>query len=125
MKLMHTTTTELNTREFNKLSDKIIDALYDLAPEIRDIYDIHINYIDDDWQVDFLPLEDNFPVIKVDTYTEYSDNGKEYLRVSPTNLTELPEELKLKGEDKAYDLCMNYSALFDFILALYDFEYRL
>ena len=41
MKLMHTTTTTLNTKEFNKLSDDIIDSLYALNPDIQDLYDIH------------------------------------------------------------------------------------
>ena len=44
MKLMHTTTTTLNTKEFNKLSDKIADSLYALNPDIQDLYDIHINF---------------------------------------------------------------------------------
>lgn len=125
MKLMHTTTTELNTREFNKVSDKIIDALYDLNPDIQGLYDIHINYIEDAWHIDFLPATDNIPVIKVDTYTESDDRGNELLRITPQDLDDLPDGLKFKGIDKSYDLCMNYVAIFEFILALYDFEYKL
>lgn len=67
MKVMRTTTTTLNTREFNKLSDKIIGSLYELNPDIQDLYDVHINYIGDDWRIDFIPLVDNIPVINVDT----------------------------------------------------------
>lgn len=125
MKLMHTTTTKLNTREFNKLSDKIADSLYRLNPDIQNLYEIHINFIEDSWRIDFLPTEDNLPVIKVDTYTEYDDNGNEILKVIPQNLTDLPENLKFKDETKSYDLCMNFVSIFEFILSLYDFEYRL
>lgn len=125
MKLMHTTTTKLNLREFNKLSDKIIDKLYELHPEIQDVYDIHINYIDDAWQVDFVPLEDDIPLFKVSAYTEYDDSGHEILKISPSTLTEFPKKLSFKNEDRSYDLCINYVSIFEFIIALYDFEYRL
>jgi len=123
MKLMHTTTTTLNTKEFNKVSDNIIDALYELNSEIQDLYDIHINYIEDNWQIDFLPIHSNMPVIKVETYTEYSGE-QEILRVSPQSLTDLPEKLKFKDEDGSYSLCMNYVNIFEFIISLYDFEYK-
>ena len=125
MKLMHTTTTELNTRNFNKLSDRIIDSLYELNPDIQDFYDIHINFIEDNWRVDFVPLTTNVPIIKVNSYTEYNDRNQEILKITPNLLTELPGELKLKDEDRSYDLCMNYVAIFEFILSLYDFEYVL
>ena len=125
MKVMHTTTTTLNTKEFNKLSDKIIDSLYELNPEIQELYDIHINFIDEGWQVAFIPLSDDIPVIKVNTYTEYDDSNNELLKISPESIAELPEKLKLKGEDKSYDLCMHYVSIFEFIISLYDYEYRL
>jgi hypothetical protein len=115
----------LNTKEFNQLSNRIINSLYAIDPDIKDLYDIHINYIDDAWQVDFVPENDNIPVIKVDTYTEYDNNNQEILRIIPKNLTDLPEMLKFKDEDKSYDLCVNYVTVFEFILGLYDFEYRL
>lgn len=124
MKLMHTTTTTLNTKEFNKLSDDIIDSLYALNPDIQDLYDIHINFIEDSWQIDFLPLANHIPAIRVEGYTEYSDNN-EILKINPQDLTDLPGELKLSSSDKSYDLCMNYVAIFEFILSLYDFEYKL
>ena len=125
MKLMHTTTTTLNTKEFNNLSDKIIDSLYALNPDIQDLYDIHINFIQDSWQIDFLPLGNNIPAIKVDGYIEYTDNDVEILKINPQNLTDLPTDLELKSADKSYDLCMTYVAIFEFIISLYDFEYRL
>lgn len=124
MRLLHATTTTLNTKEFNKLSDRIIDSLYDIDSGIRDVYDIHINFIDGEWRIDFIPLDDNIPVIKVDTYTEYDDNN-EVFRIIPVNLTDIPGKLKFKDEDGSYDLCVNYIAIFEFILGLYDFEYRL
>jgi hypothetical protein len=125
MKLMHSTTTVLNTKEFNQLSEKMIDALYDLNPDIKDLYDIHINYIDDEWAIDFLPLVDDIPVIKINTYVEQHDNGREILKAVPANLTDIPGILKFKDDNGSYDLCMNYVAVFEFILGLYDFEYRL
>lgn len=123
MKLMHTTTTKLNTREFNKLSDKIIDSLFALNPEIQDIYDIHINYIDDSWQIDFIPFNSNIPVIKVNTYTDYDSKNREILKISPEDLTDLPSEVKFRDENKSYDTCMDYVNIFEFIMSLYDFEY--
>ena len=123
MKLMHTTTTRLNTREFNQLSDKIIDSLFAFNPDIRNLYDIHINYIDDSWRIDFLPVS-NLPVIKVDTYTENDSDGSEVLKIVPQNLSDFPSTLKFR-EDNSYDLCTDYIAIFEFILSLYDFEYKL
>ena len=126
MKLMHTTTTTLNTKEFNKVSDNIIRALYSLSPEIRELYDIHINYIEDDWQIDFLPTINDIPAIKAVGYTEYTNNGVETLRINPQVLSDFPTELSLKdNRNTSYDLCMNYVAVFEFILSLYDFEYKL
>lgn len=125
MKLMHATTTTLNTREFNKLSDKIANSLYELSSEARDLYDIHINYINEEWRIDFLPILDNIPVINVETYIDQRDNGTEILRLTPTLVTDLPGRLKLEDENNSYNLCMNYVAIFEFILSLYDFEYRL
>ena len=125
MKLMHTTTTTLNTRNFNKLSDQIADSLYALNPDIQDLYDIHINYIEDSWRVDFVPVMDNIPVFKVDTYTEYNDKNQEILRLTPKTLSDLPETLKFKDENGSYDLCMNYVTIFEFIMSVYDFEFVL
>ena len=125
MKLLHTTTIKLNTKEFNKVSEDIIDALYELSPEIEDIYDIHINFIKDNWKIDFLPFDTQFPVLSVDTYTENDDSGKEILRISPKNLADIPVKLVLGKEDTAEDLCISYIKLFEFVLMLYDFEYVL
>lgn len=125
MKLLHSTTTMLNTKEFNKLTDKIADALYELSSDIQDIYDIHINYIADAWEIDFVPLVDNIPTIKVNSFVDQDDHGREVLRVIPINLSDLPGILKFKDSDKSYDLCVTYVVIFEFIIALYDFEYRL
>lgn len=122
MKILHTTM--LNTKEFNKLSDKIIDSLYELNPDIRDLYDIHINYIDDSWAVDFVPLVEDIPVIKIETYVDNS-SGDEILKIIPSLLSDLPGRLKFAKENNSYELCMNYIIIFEFILALYDFEYKL
>lgn len=113
----------LNTKEFNQLSEKIISSLYNLNPAIKDLYDIHINYIDDSWQIDFIPLMDNIPVIKVDTYIE-QDDGRELLKIIPKNLSDIPDRIKFTS-NSGYGLCMNYVELFEFVMFLYDFEYRL
>lgn len=123
MKLLHTTTTTLNTRNFNKVSEDIIATLYAVSPEMQDIYDIHINYIDDSWRIDFIPFNDNLPVLKVDTYVDFEDNGSQTLRVDPTGLEKFPTSFNLKDRNKSYDLCVNYMAIFDFIVSLYDYEY--
>ena len=125
MKLLHSTTTMLNTKEFNKLSDNIIDKLYDINPDIKDLYDIHINFIDDSWQIDFLSLVKGIPALKAEGYTEYTNRNIEVLKVNPQSLTDLPNSLKLVDSDRSYDLCMNYVVVFEFILGLYDFEYAL
>lgn len=123
MKLLHTTM--LTTKEFNQLSEKIIDSFYKLNPDMQDLYDIHINFVDDEWVIDFLPLQNNLPVIKIDTYVEKDRNGGEVLKVLPTSLVDMPDKLGFKDEDRSYDLCMNYVAIFEFVLELYDFEYKL
>lgn len=123
MKLLHTTM--LTTKEFNQLSEKIIDSFYKLNPDMQDLYDIHINFVDDEWVIDFLPLQNNLPVIKIDTYVEKDRNGGEVLKVIPASLTDMPDKLGFKDEDRSYDLCMNYVEIFEFVLALYDFEYKL
>lgn len=125
MKLMHTTITKLNTKEFNKVSDDIADALYALNPDIRELYDIHINYIDSTWTIDFLPLTNGIPVIKIDAYTDNTSTGTEVLKVIPLDMTDLPSKLKFIDDDSSYNLCMNYVTIFEFILSLYDFEYKL
>ncbi len=124
MKLMHTTTTTLSTKEFNKLSEKITDSLYALNPDIQDLYDIHINYIADSWEIDFVPVGSDIPAILADVYTEQHSSG-EVLKITPGNLTNIPGILKFKNNNKSYELCMNYVTIFEFLLALYDFEYQL
>ena len=114
----------LNTKEFNELSDKIADKIYDLNPDIQEIYEIHINYINDSWQIDFVPVLKDVPVIKVETYVKRDNSGGEVLTIIPGLLTDLPGRLKF-SENDMYDLCVNYVAIFEFILSLYDFEYRL
>jgi hypothetical protein len=125
MKILQTTTTELNTREFNKLSDEIIASIYDLAPDIENLYDIHINYIQNSWRIDFVPLVATIPIIKVDTITETNDSGSEILKILPSSLSDVPKTISLKQESRASDSCMNYITIFECILALYDFEFAL
>lgn len=121
---MHSTTTVLTTREFNKLSEKIIESLYELTPEIQELYDIHINYINDAWQIDFLPMNDNLPVIDVDTYVDQDNRGNEILKIVPAMLSDLPGKIKFSDENSSSELCINYVALFDFLISLYDFTYK-
>lgn len=123
MKLIHATVTNLSQREFNNLSDKIIEELYGLTPNVSDLYDIHINYVKDSWAIDFLPIIDYIPVIKVQTSTEQDDNGGEILKITPANLTDIPGILKFKGNPT--DLCNEYIYVFKLVLALQNFEYRL
>lgn len=114
----------LNTKEFNKLTEKIAESLYRLNSDVRDLYDIHINYIQDTWQIDFIPLMDKIPTIKVDTFVKQDNDGAEILKIIPKNLSGIPDRIKFT-DASGYDLCMNYIELFEFVILLYDFEYVL
>lgn len=115
----------LNTREFTQVSKQIIDSLYRLNSAVKTLYDIHINYINDSWVIDFIPKLNNIPVIKVNTYTVQDDYGREILRITPKTLSDIQKELRLPKDKDSSDLYENYINIFRFILSLYDYEYKL
>ena len=124
MKILHSTTTRLNNKEFKDVSGKILKEFYRITPEIKPLYDIHINYIDDAWRIDFLPMKNKLPVIAVDTYTEQDDRGGEVLKVTPVGLTDIPNKIKFSRENTT-EVCKNYMVVMQFILSLPEFEYIL
>lgn len=126
MKILQTKTTTLNSKEFSQVSDKIIDALYRLVPDISDLYDIHINFIDDAWRIDFLPLDrDDLPVLNIDTHTEHNGSGIEFLKIVPVSLTDIPGKIKFKKSEDVIRICDDYITIMTFIQELQEFKYRL
>lgn len=126
MKILQTTIHNLNDKEFNQLSDKIIDKLYSFSYDIKELYDIHINYIDDSWRIDFIPIMKQLPVIKVDTEVKQYQNGKEILKITPVGLSEFPGRIRFQGQyADIEDLCTAYSTIFDYVLDLHRFEFVL
>ena len=115
----------LNTREFTQVSKQIMDSLYALNPIAKTLYDIHINYINDSWVIDFIPKRNNVPVIKVDTYTVQDDYGREILRITPKTLSDIQKVLRLPEDKDSSNLCENYINIFRFILSLYNYKYKL
>ena len=67
---------------------------------------------------------DKFPVIKVDTFVKQNNDGVELFKIIPKNLSDIPDRIKFTN-DSGYGLCMNYIELFEFVILLYDFEYKL
>ena len=126
MKILQTTTHTLNDKEFNQLSEKIIGKLYSFSYDIKEYYDIHINYIDDSWRIDFIPIMKQLPVIKVDTEVKQHQNGKEYLKIIPVGLSEFPGNIKFNGPySKTEELCIAYINVFEYVADLYYFEFAL
>ena len=54
VKLLHSVNNELTDRDFDKLTHRVENAIYRLDPEIEDIYEIHIDMINDDWHIEFV-----------------------------------------------------------------------
>ena len=125
MKLVKTIPNNLSDREFEELTSKIIDAMYEIDSEVRDLYDIHINMISEEWQIDFVPTDADVPVIKVDAYTSYDDRNREVLQITPKMLDKFPEYLKVSNYDDCLEIVNKLSVVGDFVLALHDFEYIL
>lgn len=125
MKLIHSTANTLSDREFTELGDSIISAMYDIDPDIRDLFEIHINMVNDEWQVDFVPIDDDIPVIKVDAYTSYDDRNREILLVTPRKLDKFPDMLSIQNYDDSIDIANKFAIIGDYVTSLYDFEYRL
>ena len=125
MKLLHATVQTLSDREFDKVSEDIAEDIYNIVPEIKNIYTIHIDMINDEWHIEFVPISKNSPVIKVNTYTSYNNDNKEVLHITPIGLIKFPDNLKFNDYEDALDAIAPYNVIVDFVLSLYDFEYIL
>ena len=122
MKLLHATVQTLSDREFDKVSEDIAEDIYNIVPEIKNIYTIHIDMINDEWHIEFVPISKNSPVIKVNTYTSYNNDNKEVLHITPIGLIKFPDNLRFNDYEDALDAITPYNIISDFILGLYDFE---
>jgi hypothetical protein len=125
VKLLHTISNKLSDRDFDKLAQKIISSMYELEPGIENIYRIHIDIIQDEWHIEFVPNSRKVPIIKVNAYTSYNANNREILHVSPINIIKFPEVINLKGYDDALTSVADLNIVLDFLVDLYDFEYPL
>ena len=125
MKLLHAKTNTLSDKEFDNLCDNIIDAIYDIEPDIRDLFEIHINMVNDDWVVDFVPLDDTIPILKVSAYTAYDDRNREVLQIAPERLDKFPEFVNVSNYSSAIDVANKLSIVGDFMTSLFDFSYKL
>jgi hypothetical protein len=125
VKVLHSVTKTLTERDFDELTRKLSSAIYDLDPNIEDIYKVHIDMINDDWHIEFVPKSSKTPIIKVDTYTTYNDNNHEILRINPVDIIKFPETVKLNSYEDALNSSSKLNAILDFLVELYDFEFHL
>lgn len=125
VKLLHTIPKELSDRDFDELTQDIASSMYKLEPGIEHIYTIHIDIIQDEWHIEFVPNSRKVPIIKVNAYTSYNDNNREILHISPINIIKFPEVINLRGYDDALTSVADLSIVLDFLVDLYDFEYPL
>lgn len=125
MKLLHATVNTLSDREFNKVSNYIADSIYKLDPEIRSIYEIHIDMIDGNWHIEFVPTSKVTPVLKVNTYVSYNDDNREVLHITPNGLVKFPDNVTFRDYESAIDAVTPYNVIADLIVELFDFEYVL
>lgn len=125
MKVITTTTTELSDHDFNVLTKKIANAIYDIEPEIADVYEIYINIVNDEWVVNFSPKSATVPVLKVDTYTVYDPHNREHLEIQPIKLEKFPNVLNISTYDKCMDVSEFLVTLSNFVIGLSDFSYIL
>ena len=123
MKIIKSTTVELSDYEFDELTASIVDAVYALSPEIRNIYEIHIDYISDDWHVEFVPMNNKVPVLKVEAITSYVDN-KETLYIKPQILNKIPPAYAVSTYDDALYISNILESISEFVLQLYDFSFE-
>ena len=121
---MHTTKVILGAKEFNKIADSVIDEIYRYFPKIKKLYDIHINYINDSWEVDFIPLVEHMPVLTVDTEVKYSARGDEILIITPVSLDKLPMHLAFIS-DGLGKIDGDFQALFDFTSKISEIRFLL
>lgn len=123
MKLLHTSANMLSTKEFNDVTAVIADEIYDVEPEIHNYYDIHIDIINDEWHVEFVPKFAKIPVLKVDAYTAFDSDNHEVLHIVPNEIIKFPDSLNVDDYESALTSITPYNVISDFILKLFDFEY--
>lgn len=125
MKLLHATVQTLSGREFDKVSEDIAEDIYDIIPEIKNMYTIHIDMINDEWHIEFVPNEIKTPVIKVSAYTTYNYQNQEVLKITPTDIVKFAENIHFNRYNDAADFAFKLNTILDLVIELYDFEYIL
>lgn len=125
MKIIRFSKETLSAYDFGELTDLLSDALYAIIPEIKDIYEIHIDYIADDWHIEFVPTDKEVPVLKVNAYTTYDSEDNEILHIKPVQLIKFSDTYSIDTYSDAMDFANKISTISDFILGLHDFSYKL
>lgn len=125
MKLLHFSDKNLSDREFDELTNTLIDNIYKIDSDIEDIYEIHVDMINDEWHMEFVPKTNKTPIIKVDTYTVYDERNHEILRIRPVDIIKFPETVKLRNYEDALKSSSKLNVILNFLIELYDFEFPL
>ena len=122
MKLYHSgKNTEVS--DISQLRD-ITDALYEIGPEeIKDYYKIHVNFVGNNYIIDLEPTSNRIPVIKLSSYISKSGD-REIIRINPKGIN-FPDSTSFTNYNSFIEIVNEYEDIFDFITALYDFEYEL
>ena len=120
MKISHTHSRNLSSKETLDLSKAISNSLYEIDPKIGSIYDIHVNLVDGDWFIDFIS-SNKYPQLKVNAYTT-TKSGRTILEIDSINLTNVPKTITF--DDDAENL-NTYIMILEYISELYDYEFEL
>lgn len=122
MKLYHSgKNTEVS--DISQLRD-ITDALYEIGPEeIKDYYKIHVNFVGNNYIIDLEPTSNKIPAIKLSSYISKSGD-RETIRINPKGIN-FPDSTSFTNYNSFIEIVNEYEDIFDFITALYDFEYEL
>ena len=109
----------------NDMLHAIEDAIYDLGDdEVRSLYNIHVNYINESYIVDCISVNGKVPSVKLSAYISRVE-GLETLKIMPKALTNFPVSISLGNQDRCREIVNIYQSALNFVLALYDFEYDL
>lgn len=120
MKISHTYSKNLSSKETLDQSKAISNSLYKIDPKIGSIYDIHVNLVDGDWFIDFIASGD-YPELKVNAYTE-NKSSYTILKIDSISLTNVPKTIKF--DDNAENL-NDYLMILEYISELYDYEFTI
>ena len=122
MKILHTGNRDLSS---HALQDNITKAIYSVgSDQIRESYNIHVNYVNNSWVIDCEASDSILPSIKLSAFIR-KNGSKEVLKIVPKRLLKFPNSVILANYNSGIDICNTYIDVMDFISALYDFEFEL